>query len=572
MNPTKDLSRAQIMVVDDEKINLQLWSALLSKEGYTVKTVEDGTEVLSLAQTDPPDLILLDIMMPFITGYEICEYLKSDVRTREIPVIFLSALSDTVDKVRAFSAGAVDYISKPFQIEEVLARLKTHLALRQLQKNLELKNDQLQREVIERQQAEHRLLTYSERLRTLHEIDQSILAARSPETIAVAATGRIRHLIPCQRVVIIARDADDHLKTLAADSSGDVSLGASPDIYRELLENPALCQGRPYGIQNLSLLPRLTPMQETLYRAGIQAFTVIPLFMHNELLGTLHLESLHPSVFDATHVTAAAEIAILLSIAIRQVQLYELAQQEIADRKLAEEALRRQTEELEARNQELDAYAHTVAHDLKSPLASLVGFSHLLQRRQASPEKTAEMLKFINESARRMTSIIDELLLLASVRKMEDIPMAPLEMGDVLSEVVKRLADMIDGYQATLTLPDAWPVAWGYGPWVQEVWVNYISNAIKYGGPTPHIVLGFEELADNQVRFWVRDSGPGILPEKQAHLFSAFMRLDHSHTEGHGLGLSIVQRIVRKLGGDVGVVSAVGAGSEFYFTLPRSDT
>jgi len=558
------------MVVDDEKANLQLWTMLLSKEGFTVHAVEDGAEVLSLAQTDPPDLILLDIMMPHVTGYEVCEYLKSDLRTRDIPVIFLSALTDTVDKVHAFAVGAVDYIPKPFQVEEVLARLKTHLSLRQLQRNLEHKNEQLQREIVERQQAEQRLVTYAERLRTLHEIDQSILAARSPETIAIAAAGRIRRLIPCQRVVIIARAADNHLKTLAADSSGEVSLGASPDIYQELLENLTLHHGRPYGIQDLSQQPALSPMQAALYRAGIRAFIIIPLFMHNELLGTLHLESLYPGVFDADHVTAAAEVAILLAIAIRQVQLYDLAQQEITDRKLAEEALRRQTAELEARNQELDAYAHTVAHDLKSPLASLVGFSHLLQRRQASPEKTAEMLKFINESARRMTNIIDELLLLASVRKMEEIPLAPLEMQNVLGEVLKRLADIIDATHATLTLPDTWSLAWGYGPWVQEVWVNYLSNAIKYGGAHPQIVLGSEQLPDHHVRFWVRDHGPGIPPEKQAHLFSAFMRLDQAHVEGHGLGLSIVQRIIHKLNGEVGVHSAVGQGSEFFFTLPCS--
>ena len=222
-NGTKELAKAKIMVVDDDKINLQLWATLLTKEDYVPLALSDGTAVLVTAKENPPDLILLDIMMPHISGYEVCEHLKADPVTRSIPVVFLSALNSTVDKVKAFSVGAVDYISKPFQIEEVLARLETHLSLRQLQKNVEAKNIQLQREIVERQQAEHQLMNYAERLRTLHEVDQSILAARSPETIAIAAVGRIRHLIPCQRVVVVAIDTEAQLKVLAADSSSDIA-------------------------------------------------------------------------------------------------------------------------------------------------------------------------------------------------------------------------------------------------------------------------------------------------------------------------------------------------------------
>jgi len=113
-------------------------------------------------------------------------------------------------------------------------------------------------------------------------------------------------------------------------------------------------------------------------------------------------------------------------------------------------------------------------------------------------------------------------------------------------------------------------VAVGYEQWVEEVWVNYVSNAIKYGGQPPRVELGAETQPHGLVRFWVRDNGPGISPEEQARLFTPFTRLDQACVKGHGLGLSIARRIVERLGGQVAVESAVGPGSVFSFTLPAA--
>jgi signal transduction histidine kinase len=134
---------------------------------------------------------------------------------------------------------------------------------------------------------------------------------------------------------------------------------------------------------------------------------------------------------------------------------------------------------------------------------------------------------------------------------------------------------MIQTCRAEIVLPDAsaWPEALGYAPWVEEIWVNYLSNALKYGG-TPaaslRVELGATAQDDGMVRFWVRDNGPGLSPEEQAQLFTPFTRLDRVRAKGHGLGLSIVRRIVERLGGQAGVESqgVSGRGSVFYFTLP----
>jgi signal transduction histidine kinase len=168
-----------------------------------------------------------------------------------------------------------------------------------------------------------------------------------------------------------------------------------------------------------------------------------------------------------------------------------------------------------------------------------------------------------------MNNIIDELLLLAGVRQTE-VKLDPLDMASIVTGALQRLTDLTEAHRAEIIVPNAWPETLGYAPWVEEVWVNYLSNAIKYGGRPPRVELGAETQADGAVRFSVRDNGPGITLDDQARLFTPFTRLDHVRAKGHGLGLSIVRRIAEKLGGKVGVQSQVGYGSTFYFILPGS--
>jgi len=365
---------ANILIVDDTPFNLRFLSDVLGRAGYIAHTAADGEQAMQLAQTLPLDLVLLDIMMPGLSGYEVCGLLKADEKTRDIPVIFLSALNQELDKVQAFTVGGVDYITKPFQVKEVLARIETHLTLRFLQKDLEERNLSLQRQAVE----------------------------------------------------------------------------------------------------------------------------------------------------------------------------------------------------LEARNVELDAFAHTVAHDLKTPLTAVVGFSDLLQKRhmQMSAEKLGETLAIIAQNGRRMANIINEMLLLASVRQMNEVSITPLDMGSIVLSATDRLVDMLREHTVQISTPEVWPAAYGYGPWIEEVWVNYLSNAVKYGGTPPHITVGATLQPPDTVRFWVHDNGNGLTEEEQSHLFTAFTRLGQTSVEGHGLGLSIVQRIITRLNGEVGVESAAGQGSIFFFTLP----
>ena len=294
-------------------------------------------------------------------------------------------------------------------------------------------------------------------------------------------------------------------------------------------------------------------------RNTIRAIVGVPLLAGSRVLGVLGLayEAGTQRVFGSEAIELLIQFARLAAIAIENARLVE--------------ALRRQTVELEARNEDLNAFAHTVAHDLLNPVGLVLGFAEtMVQDDAAMPDdQRQQSLQAIARNARKIGRIIDDLLLLAGVRE-QTAEASTLEMAGIVTESVNRLADMIESAQAEIVLPDmsAWPAAVGYGPWVEEVWVNYLSNAIAYGGRPPRVDLGVEAQPDGMLRFWVRDNGNGLTPEDQARLFTPFTRLDQVRAKGHGLGLSIVRRIVEKLGGQVGVESRAGAGSRFYFTLP----
>lgn len=367
--------QGSVLIVDDIPDNVNVLFQFLNSYEFKVFIAEDGQQALESVYHICPDLILLDVMMPGISGFEVCQRLKSDEKTKDIPIIFMTALNDAVDKVKGFSLGAVDYVTKPFQYQEVLSRIKTHLALQHSQQQL--------REEL-----------------------------------------KIR---------------------------------------------------RQYAI------------------------------------------------------------------------------------------------ELERRNTQLHIFARTVAHDLKMPLNAMVKFSDALLIEEHISDKTKEQVLYMAEEGRNMINAIDAILFLAQMSEHTTVETHPLDMEKIITEVVEeRLVYMIREFEADLTIPGCWPVAQGYAPWVAEVWANYLSNGLKYGDQPPKLELGATLQKDHTIRFWVRDNGPGLTVDAQKKLFTPFMRLHKDRAQGHGLGLPIVQQIIEKLGGQVGVESELGQGSLFYFTLPAA--
>ena len=171
MNDTVDISNSNILVVDDTPANLRLLMEILRDVGYKVRPANNGPRAFSTIEKEPPSLILLDIMMPDMDGYQVCEHLKAHEKTRDIPVIFISALTETFDKVKAFSVGGVDYITKPFQTEEVLARVETHLKLHELQRQLQAENLRMKAELDVSRRLQQMLLPTEKELQQIDCLD-----------------------------------------------------------------------------------------------------------------------------------------------------------------------------------------------------------------------------------------------------------------------------------------------------------------------------------------------------------------------------------------------------------------
>src|SRR5512136_1628805 len=189
-----DASPNEILVIDDSTANLKLMEETLTTAGYRVRLANEGELALHSAMKQPPALILLDIRMSGMDGYEVCRRLKADERTRDVPVIFISILEDERDKVKGFREGAVDYITKPFQPEEVLARIQTHLSLRELTERLEHKvaertgelanaNQLLLQEIAERKRAEEALHRLNRELRAVSSCNQALVRAEDEQTL-----------------------------------------------------------------------------------------------------------------------------------------------------------------------------------------------------------------------------------------------------------------------------------------------------------------------------------------------------------------------------------------------------
>lgn len=242
---------------------------------------------------------------------------------------------------------------------------------------------------------------------------------------------------------------------------------------------------------------------------------------------------------------------------------------DVSERRRAIEERERYTRDLEQRNRALDAFSRMVAHDLKSPLGVLSGVHGLISSSlEPDDDDIGKELDLCSDALEQMTETIDSLLLLASTRQLEDVPRERLAMGLLVTRSRHRLSKEIETRQAEVRIADDWPDTVGHAPWIETVWINFLSNGLKYGGTPPRLELGADPKKDGFVRHWIRDSGPGLEPQQAALVFDEGVRLDRGRCRGHGLGLAIVRRIVTRLGGETGVVSQPGQGCEFWFSLP----
>ncbi len=265
--------------------------------------------------------------------------------------------------------------------------------------------------------------------------------------------------------------------------------------------------------------------------------------------------------------------SVELELKSHQVHLEELVLERTHELEQQKQKLEQQSVMLKEQNTELDAFAHTVAHDLKHPLTNLIGMSTLLSQAfdALDQKKQQEFLARIIQSSHKMNNIINSLLQLSSLRHDADSPVVEVDIAQTIRNATKQLASFVEEHHAVLAIQEGMPSAKGQSQWIEQIWLNYISNAVKYGGQPASIEIGYTlDSPSGFCQFWVKDHGKGVPEDKVGQLFAEFNKLDSVRLDSHGLGLSIVRRICQKLGGFCGYESAAEGGSRFWFTLPTA--
>jgi signal transduction histidine kinase len=296
-------ARGLILVVDDNNENLRFLAGILFEQGYAVRTVSNGQRALFSAQTEPPDLILLDIMMPGLSGYKVCEELKRREDTRDIPIIFISALHEVQEKIQGFQCGGVDYITKPFQVEEVLARVTTHLVLRRLQLTLQQKNASLEQEMAERIQAQEGLTRYKDQLEELVAQRTAELQYRNEEL-----QQKNRELQTSKQALEQAKEAAN----LANQAKSEFIANMSHEFRTPL-------NGVLGFAQVLDSQPGLTPKQQNAVRMIMQSGESL-LLMINDLLDLSNLQAGRTPIHSKEFYMSAFQKRITMMFATRAEQ------------------------------------------------------------------------------------------------------------------------------------------------------------------------------------------------------------------------------------------------------------
>jgi PAS domain S-box-containing protein len=309
----------RILVVDDTTANLQLLTNLLTEQGYTVYPASDGELALEFVRTTLPDLILLDIRMPGMDGFEVCRRLKADERTRSIPIIFISILEDERDKVKGFREGAVDYITKPLQQEEVLARIQTHLRLRELTERLEQKvaertgelaiaNQLLRQEITEHKVADEALHRLNRELRAISDCNEVLVRVEDEHTLL----NEICRIICDEagyRMAWVGYAENDDARSIRPVAWGGVEEGYLEQANitwadTEQGRGPtgiAIRTGKTDCMRDFTTDPKAAPWREKALQRGYLSSIALPLKDENgETFGALTIYSTEPNAFDET--------------------------------------------------------------------------------------------------------------------------------------------------------------------------------------------------------------------------------------------------------------------------------
>lgn len=573
----KPTSEINILVVDDTPDNLRLLAKILEAQNYTVFKSLNGRMALQAAHHNPPDLILLDINMPGMNGYEVCQQLKTSEVTTHIPVIFISALNQVSDKIRAFELGGQDYITKPFQELEVLARVKNQLLLQQ-------QKHQLQQEIANRQQAEaavrqlnvdlerqvqartlelQQALNFEVALKRISDqvrdsLDQHQVLQAAVETLAWALDLRC-----CDTALYSADRSTSTIRYQWIQPGANATQGQTLctadylELYEQLQRRIcfAFCQTQPSSIRNHSAILACPIFDDQVNQTGI--------------LGDLWLFRETCSSFNEPEVHLVQQVANQCAIALRQARLYEAAQAQV--------------KELERLNQLKDDFLSTISHELRTPIASMKMIIKLLMtfvdqgqtlmvgdlQLTTSGRKVVEYLQVLQEECDRELALVEDLLSLQHIEAGTYISQpTPIHLQDLLLHLIEPFETRVQNQQQILQVnlsPDL-PILELDPLSFNRVITELLTNACKYtpAGETISISVSLTQDAQvippvSYIQLAVTNTGVEIASEELPRIFHKFYRIPNNDPWKHGgtgLGLSLVKRLVEHIGGAIEVKSA----------------
>ncbi|HEY9694359.1 MAG TPA: response regulator [Oculatellaceae cyanobacterium] len=515
-NQPASTPKADILVIDDTPENLNLLSAMLTKQGYKVRSVTKGSSGLRGAQTSPPDLILLDINMPQMNGYEVCQHLKADERTREVPVIFISALEDVLDKVKAFSVGGVDYIAKPFQVEEVLARIQNHLTIRKLQKQLQKQNSQLQQEIRERKQAEEK---FTKAFRS------------SPNPIAIATIAEQRFIdVNPSFLKMSGYSLEDVIGHTATELNLTKHFGAIANTIQLLLETGSL-HNQEFEFHTKSTDVKIVLLSvELIDLEGVQCALLIAnditerKRLENEFISLVSHELRTPltSLMGALDLLGSGQLGTLtnqgqnvLSIAITNTERLIRLVNDILD-----------LERMKSGKIPMQKVKCNAATLLIQATEAMQAMADRTQIKLQTKPLTVELWADPDRLLQTFTNLLSNAIKFSK-------PGSTVFLTAELKTEEQRLSTELENSHSTQLEKQA------------------------------------------TVIFSVKDQGRGIPTDKLQTIFERFQQVDASDSRtkgGTGLGLTICRNIVEQHDGKIWAESTLNQGSTFYITLPLNGT
>ncbi|HEY0736048.1 MAG TPA: ATP-binding protein [Herpetosiphonaceae bacterium] len=569
-----------ILLVDDRTENLLALESILGDLGHNLVMAHSGVEALKFLLQQEFAVILLDVQMPGLDGFETAELIRGRERSQHTPIIFLTALDRSDARVfKGYSVGAVDFLFKPFMPDILRSKVavfvdlfrKTQTVQRQAEEleqrvrertaELTLANEALHAEIVERKRAEGALqflaeasrllsnsLDYETTLQSVAQLSVPILADWCAVDI-VQEDGSIRELVA-------------HINPSKVESIRSTRFRYPPNAEVAHGVPHVLSTGKPelHGEIDEALLALIARDQAHLHMLREQHFRsymCVPLQAHGRILGTVtFITSESGRRYGQPDLRLAEDLARRAALAVDNARLYREAQEAILAR---------------------DEFLSIASHELKTPLTSLQLQVQTLLRSvykggqsKISMERIVTKLELADQQTERLAGLINELLDVARIRSGQiDMRIEEIDLTEVVQTVAVRFEEQLAqaGSKLRLFCGEHSPVC-GDRLRLEQVVTNLLSNALKYGSGNP-IEISINQTGES-VQMIVRDEGIGIAPEYLERIFVRFERAVSSDNYGGlGLGLYIVHQIVEALGGTIRVSSELGRGSAFTVSLPR---